>query len=98
MDGPEDARQKFLRGRIDFKFHQFAVEPVQVLITFDQEFLDQVVHGTTLFAAIRLVWLEKVPWRGWRPRACESAFPGGHPFTQGRTRHMQFIVHLGDSL
>jgi hypothetical protein len=64
MDGSEDARQKFMRRWIDFKFHQFTIEPVQVLGAFDQEFLNQVIHGTTLFGIVRLGRIKTPAWRG----------------------------------
>ncbi len=69
VDGSEDAGQKFLRRRIGLKFHQLAVEPVQVLIAFDQEFLNQVVHCDTLFAVIRIERTRRTAWRGGTLRA-----------------------------
>jgi hypothetical protein len=39
-----------LRRGIGFQLYELAVEPVRVLIAFNQEFLDQIVHHTTLFA------------------------------------------------
>ena len=52
MNRSKDARKKVLRRGIRFQFDEFAVEPVQILVTFDQEFLDQIVHCTTLLGKV----------------------------------------------
>jgi len=46
MNAAEDTGQQFSRRGIAFQLHQFAVQPVEVLFTFDQELLNQVIQGS----------------------------------------------------
>jgi hypothetical protein len=105
VDGSENARQKFLGKRIGFKFHELAVEPVQILITLDQEFLDQFVHCTTLFS------IRTLPGKQGTARRCPALrsvagyleardvfFRTGCQSTPSHSRHMRLIVKSVHSL
>jgi len=45
MNAAEDTGQQFSRRGIAFQLHQFAVQPVEVLVTFDQELLNEISPG-----------------------------------------------------
>jgi len=45
MNAAEDTGQQFSRPGIAFQLHQFAVQPVEVLVTFDQELLNEISPG-----------------------------------------------------
>lgn len=74
VDGSENTRHKFLGRRIGFHLHQFAVEPVQILRAFDQEFMDQIVHCTALFSADSLEPVNTMAFLPVIPLCMETCF------------------------
>ncbi len=45
MNAAEDTGKQFSRSGIAFQLYQFAVQPVEILVTFDQELLNEVIQG-----------------------------------------------------
>ena len=45
MDGPENAGQKFDRGRLALQSDEFLIQPVEVLVAFDKKIFNDFVHG-----------------------------------------------------
>jgi len=45
VNAAEDTGKQFSRSGIAFQLYQFAVQPVEVLVTFDQELMNEVILG-----------------------------------------------------
>ena len=99
VDGSENARQKFLRGRVGFKLHQFAVEPSRFSMLSTRNSLIRSSIAPPYFhlqsrANKRngMACLQSL-WR--RDPVCWAT---ADRLIKSRSLHMQVIVHSGVSL